>query len=1225
QVDGDEGVTTPEYSLDIDATWYIAITPDKFEANDTIETATDLGLLSEWNYWSGLSIHPEDSDWFKFEITDTGKAGHSVSIISEYDDSLNFSLYDGEGVLINTSSSDVRKGISLKGLEAGTYHVQVYGDEGVIIPFYRLFIDAPSEMTPDRFEPNDSIETATDLKLQPHDDPCVPSGYGDMEYSAFIWSDMSIHSGDSDWFKFDMTNTGGNYDYVFIHSSESGDHLNFSLYDAEGVLINTSSSDVWKGISLKGLDAGTYHVQVYGEEGATNHKYNLGIQAILLVFPDEFEPNDSIETATDLGWLSKEWNTWYGLSIHTEDSDWFKFEMPQTGKAGHSVSLSYWFGNSYNLNLALYDAEGVLIETASSDDDYFQEISLKRLEAGTYHVQVYGDEGVTNPIYELTIYGPSSPTPDKFEPRDIIEDEFEPNDSLETATDLGLLSQQNYWHDLSIHTEDSDWFKFEMAKIGTANHWVSVGSSDSVDHLNFALYDAEGVLIDTSSSDDSNRISLEGLEAGTYHVQVDGDEGFTNNYRLNINVPLADIPDKFEPNDSIETATDLGLQPRDSSSYYNDYDDYDDYGFVESPSTWSGLSINSGESDWFKFETINTGQIQDYVSIQSNSVDRLNFDLYDAEGVLIDASSSDVWIWNGISLSLNGLEAGTYHVQVYGQGGARIPEYSLSIYAPLLSVSDPFEPNDSIDTATDLGFLSKSYMYSKWSGYYTVPHSWSGLSIHPEDSDWFKFEIGDTGGKYNYDSDYVSILASESGDNLNFALYDAEEVLIGTTSSDVWGISLKGLEAGTYYVQVYGSDGATNHDYTLAINPPLAAILNDAEPEPEPEPEPETEPIVEEPETEPEPIVEEPETESEPIVEEPENESETEPIVEEPENESEPIVEEPETESEPIIEEPENESEPIVEEPETEPETEPIIEEPETESEPIIEEPETESEPIVEEPEVFEQPIFVPIQFPSFASVSSPEPSEDTETFSEPEPPVMTPINLLVDVGEVIPAIPEAPPLSANNSITQPFPNQWFGSDGDDLIIGSDSDETLLGFEGDDFLDARQGNNTLFGGQGNDTLVGGSGRDALLGNKDDDILFGGNSGDTLYGGQGDDTLVGGEGNSLLFGDKGNDILYGGSEGIDTLNGGEGNDTFVMLPGQGYTVVADWEMNQDVMVLLGDATNYRMGDLPQGFTNATAIYQIGETDKIVGIIEGVTSLNLEDASIFQFLEGVGSLA
>ncbi|MFO7031414.1 hypothetical protein B9T07_15760 [Limnospira fusiformis CCALA 023] len=239
----------------------------------------------------------------------------------------------------------------------------------------------------------------------------------------------------------------------------------------------------------------------------------------------------------------------------------------------------------------------------------------------------------------------------------------------------------------------------------------------------------------------------------------------------------------------------------------------------------------------------------------------------------------------------------------------------------------------------------------------------------------------------------------------------------------------------------------------------------------------------------------------------------------------------------------------------------------------------------------------------------------------EVEQPTIPPI----DINSLRPPIPGIP--GANLSfITQAaleFPNQLFGTDDPDFLLGSASDETLLGFQGNDFLQGTAGNNTLFGGQGNDTLVGGNGNDVLFGNKDDDLLFGQGGNDTLFGGQGNDTLIGGAGNNELWGDKGNDVLYGGMRGIDTLRGGEGNDTFILVPGDGYSVVADFQMNQDLIILPGTPANYEIGNLPQGFANATAIYQVNPPNseaprELVGILQGLTDISLENDDIFTFI-------
>ncbi|MEB3884517.1 Ig-like domain-containing protein, partial [Lyngbya sp. CCY1209] len=194
-----------------------------------------------------------------------------------------------------------------------------------------------------------------------------------------------------------------------------------------------------------------------------------------------------------------------------------------------------------------------------------------------------------------------------------------------------------------------------------------------------------------------------------------------------------------------------------------------------------------------------------------------------------------------------------------------------------------------------------------------------------------------------------------------------------------------------------------------------------------------------------------------------------------------------------------------------------------------------------------------------------------------------------------------------DNFVTQPseeFPGQFFGSDNTDVIIGSASDETLLGFQGDDFLNGQGGGDTLFGGQQNDTLVGNQQNDILSGNKDNDNLFGGDGNDTLFGGQQNDTLVGGAGNDELWGDKNNDVLYG-------------------VEGEGYSLVNDFEPNVDIIELSGTVADYQLGDLPEGFTNATAIYRItsetaGSDIGLVAILEGVTDVSLEDSNIFSFV-------
>ncbi|MBD0310715.1 MAG: calcium-binding protein, partial [Microcoleus sp. T1-bin1] len=58
-----------------------------------------------------------------------------------------------------------------------------------------------------------------------------------------------------------------------------------------------------------------------------------------------------------------------------------------------------------------------------------------------------------------------------------------------------------------------------------------------------------------------------------------------------------------------------------------------------------------------------------------------------------------------------------------------------------------------------------------------------------------------------------------------------------------------------------------------------------------------------------------------------------------------------------------------------------------------------------------------------------------------------------------------------------------------------------------------------------------------------------------------------EDNDSLTGGQGDDILYG-EWGNDSLTGGSGNDIFVLNSGQGFDVIADFTVGQDLIGLSG---------------------------------------------------------
>ena len=135
--------------------------------------------------------------------------------------------------------------------------------------------------------------------------------------------------------------------------------------------------------------------------------------------------------------------------------------------------------------------------------------------------------------------------------------------------------------------------------------------------------------------------------------------------------------------------------------------------------------------------------------------------------------------------------------------------------------------------------------------------------------------------------------------------------------------------------------------------------------------------------------------------------------------------------------------------------------------------------------------------------------------------------------------------------------NSLYGGDGDDRLYGSATGDVLDGQDGDDII---------FGDSTSHSIQSLFHRiDDGHSNQDNDYLFGHAGNDYLFGMNGDDLLSGGIGDDWLDGGKGDDLLEGG-KGDDRLVGGLGRDTFVFNRGDGYDVIEDFELGEDIIEL-----------------------------------------------------------
>ncbi len=134
------------------------------------------------------------------------------------------------------------------------------------------------------------------------------------------------------------------------------------------------------------------------------------------------------------------------------------------------------------------------------------------------------------------------------------------------------------------------------------------------------------------------------------------------------------------------------------------------------------------------------------------------------------------------------------------------PKWLTGVYTLVITAStldDRYEENDSIAAAANLGLLTTTQSYA--------------LSLQ-DGIDWFRFSIGSGGTS----ASTITTQFRHSQGDIDIDLYDANGNLVrrsnGVTDSET--ISMDRLARGTYFLRVYGYNGARNPSYTLTLRPP---------------------------------------------------------------------------------------------------------------------------------------------------------------------------------------------------------------------------------------------------------------------------------------------------------------------------------------------------------------------------------------------------------------------
>jgi Ca2+-binding RTX toxin-like protein len=174
------------------------------------------------------------------------------------------------------------------------------------------------------------------------------------------------------------------------------------------------------------------------------------------------------------------------------------------------------------------------------------------------------------------------------------------------------------------------------------------------------------------------------------------------------------------------------------------------------------------------------------------------------------------------------------------------------------------------------------------------------------------------------------------------------------------------------------------------------------------------------------------------------------------------------------------------------------------------------------------------------------------------------------------------------------------------VVFDTEDDDILLGGELDDRFAYSGGSNTYAGGGGTNTvgygrsgvstvtinLATGSGTiESTSGTAIDTYeqiqnVSGSFGGDSITGNAVANELSGGEGADIIAGGAGNDTLYGGEDN-DVLTGGTGSDVFAFDAGDGDDEVADFDIENDLIVIDGQLID------PATLPFDVAVTQVGE--------------------------------
>ena len=357
----------------------------------------------------------------------------------------------------------------------------------------------------------------------------------------------------------------------------------------------------------------------------------------------------------------------------------------------------------------------------------------------------------------------------------IVDDPFEPNDTLPRAHDLGTAGVVLLPNQTFHSDTDEDFFKFTAPRTTTMQ--MSFSPDLFTQRIAVFLYGASGNFITSDAVEPSqaNHVFVAPVTGGQsyfmYMYEIGTSPG-PYNFVFDYTPTVVALTDSPDPQ--------VPDQPVRLTLAGNADEDHDHAFFYRESNGIAGL--------------------------QEGSDTLIGQDTYDPDGLSLVAPTI-------------GLGPGIYTYYAYAVDSVGVRSDVLSTTNTVQTIpGDPFEPNDSFEAAADLGTLGSRLE--------------NNLSIHVSgNDDYYRFSAAS-----NFDAT-VNILFQNAQGDLGLAVYDANRNLVSQVNSTADGESIffSGTGGQSYYVKVYGVNGALNPDYSLFITvngkPSIASLSDSPDPQ----------------------------------------------------------------------------------------------------------------------------------------------------------------------------------------------------------------------------------------------------------------------------------------------------------------------------------------------------------------------------------------------------------